>query len=150
MHLKIFWLQVIEVHLKVTEETRTKLAQIIRFQLDLLQTGSGDSGDIGQALSFSLFALLVHSHGVKILSTWGASCIATQAERELLLVSVYQSQGRLQRAWPELRVNQGRLMVRPGAHWWQCHLGYKRSGPSREGAVTGCTVLRRLRWVREH
>ena len=57
MHLKIFWLQVIEVHLKVTEETRTKLAQIIRFQLDLLQTGSGDSGDIGQALSFSLCLL---------------------------------------------------------------------------------------------
>ena len=57
MHLKIFWLQVIEVHLKVTEETRTKLAQIIRFQLDLLQTGSVDSGDIGQALSFSLCLL---------------------------------------------------------------------------------------------
>ena len=106
MHLKIFWLQVIEVHLKVTEETRTKLSQIIRFQLDLLQTGSGDSSDIGQALSFSLFALLVCSHCMQILSTWEASYIATQAERELfLLVSIYRSQGRFQRAWSEWRVN---------------------------------------------
>ena len=61
-----------------------------------------------RCLSLSLFALLVRSRGMKILSTSGASCIATQAERELLLVSVYQSQGRLQRAWPELRVNPGK------------------------------------------
>lgn len=60
-------------------------------------------------LSLSLFALLVRSHCVKILSTWEASCIATQAERELLLVSIYQSQGRFQRAWPELRVNPGKI-----------------------------------------
>lgn len=46
---------------------------------------------------------------MKIPSTWKASYIATQAERELvLLVSIYQSQGRFQRAWPELRVNARR------------------------------------------
>lgn len=125
MHLKTFWLQVIEVHLKVTKETRTKLSQIIRFQLDLLQTGSGDSSDIGQALSFSLFVCftcLFSLHEDSFHMVGELHC--NPSRKGTFSPSIhYQSQGRFQRAWPELRVNArrsdggGQELIGGGTTW---------------------------------
>lgn len=153
MHLKTFWLQVIEVHLKVTKETRTKLSQIIRFQLDLLQTGSGDSSDIGQALSFSLFVCFtclfsLHEDSFHMVGELHCNPSRKGTFSPSIHISV---PGKIPEglAWVTCKCKE-EWWWRPGAHWWRYHLECERSSPSREGSVTGCTILWGLCWFWEH